>query len=542
MSFRGVRSRLFLLAFAVVAPTIGLQVWRGADEREQAIERARLKATEVVRVAAADEDASLQDTAQLLRVLTRVSAVVNGPQADCHQFLRSITNEHPRVNAINVARADGSIVCTSLQPEAPSFSLSDRQWFKDATADNAPEIIISNLLISRSTKLPAIVVATGLVAPGHNAASGTLSATMNVGWFSQLVARLQGQAGAAVWILDLRNATVVAQSDRGGAFVGKSLQNHPLLAIARTYPDRAFEVDGFDGTRQIAAVRRMTGNVDSQAVILVTIPSKTIVADADWFLVQSLVAISLTFLVGTLIAWLIAESSIVRPLEVLGRMAESLGAGDLSARATLRRSSVIELQALRTILNRAASQIQARDTELARLAAQDSLTGLANRRSFDKMLNSEWLGAVRTGGRLCVIMIDVDYFKSYNDTYGHVAGDECLRRVSAAIAATVRSSDLVARYGGEEIGVIIADADPAAAWTMSERMIDAVRELRLPHRNSPVGYVTVSAGLATLNPGVEAAPAVMVEAADHALYEAKRAGRNCVVVASSYGDAGSAVR
>jgi diguanylate cyclase (GGDEF)-like protein len=177
--------------------------------------------------------------------------------------------------------------------------------------------------------------------------------------------------------------------------------------------------------------------------------------------------------------------------------------------------------------------------ELQRLTVADPLTGIANRRAFDEALEREWRRAVRNGETLSLMMIDIDYFKGYNDRYGHVAGDECLRTVASSLANNAhRSSDLAARYGGEEFAVLLPQVDAAAAARLAQRICQSVFELNIPHAGSQIAQcVTISIGLASMRPAQQspdqkrpdlAQPTSLVLAADHALYAAKTAGRNRV--------------
>ncbi|MDR3468519.1 MAG: PAS domain S-box protein [Xanthobacteraceae bacterium] len=169
---------------------------------------------------------------------------------------------------------------------------------------------------------------------------------------------------------------------------------------------------------------------------------------------------------------------------------------------------------------------------LKALAGQDGLTGLANRRIFDETLAKEHLRARREHTTLALIMIDVDRFKSFNDIYGHPAGDDCLRRVSRAIADAIsRPGDLAARYGGEEFAVLLPNTDEAGAERIAERILLAILGLGIPHEANANGVVTVSAGVAALA-CAEAPPESLVDSADHALYRAKDFGRNAVIRAT----------
>lgn len=171
---------------------------------------------------------------------------------------------------------------------------------------------------------------------------------------------------------------------------------------------------------------------------------------------------------------------------------------------------------------------------LEHLAANDGLTGVANRRTFDDRLVSEWQRERRDRLPLSLVMIDVDHFKRYNDTYGHPAGDECLRRVAGALDDVVfRPGDLLARYGGEEFAIILPTTDLAGATIVAERAREAVGNLAIAHEAGEAGVVTLSMGVASVVPTPEVGADDLIVAADGALYRAKREGRNRIVSASA---------
>ena len=167
---------------------------------------------------------------------------------------------------------------------------------------------------------------------------------------------------------------------------------------------------------------------------------------------------------------------------------------------------------------------------LERLVGIDGLTEIPNRRQFDTVLDKEWRRAQRTQTPLSLILLDIDYFKHFNDRYGHTAGDECLRKVARTLARSVkRASDFVARYGGEEFAVILPGATIDQAVEVAEKIRENVESLHLCHAGSQVSdYVTLSLGVATLIPNPETSPQNLIETADKALYRAKANGRNQV--------------
>jgi diguanylate cyclase (GGDEF)-like protein len=174
--------------------------------------------------------------------------------------------------------------------------------------------------------------------------------------------------------------------------------------------------------------------------------------------------------------------------------------------------------------------LAAANGRLEALNRTDPLTGLANRRHLEQALTGAWTQAAGSGTPVSAIMIDIDFFKQFNDHYGHLAGDECLRQVADVIANSARASDPVARFGGEEFAIVLAGADLAAAAQIAERVRADVASLRREHHTSPEGFVTISVGVASVRPDETVTPADLLHSADRCLYAAKRDGRNRTIV------------
>ena len=173
--------------------------------------------------------------------------------------------------------------------------------------------------------------------------------------------------------------------------------------------------------------------------------------------------------------------------------------------------------------------LEAANARLTQLSSTDGLTGIANRRAFDAVLQMEWARAAREGTDLAVLMIDVDSFKAYNDHYGHPAGDECLRLVAERTAGSLRRPpDTAARFGGEEFIALLPGTDGASAVEVAERVRVAIGEAGMAHAGSPFGRVTVSIGSASLAPHPGQDSQALIDLADRALYDAKQSGRNTV--------------
>jgi diguanylate cyclase (GGDEF)-like protein len=282
------------------------------------------------------------------------------------------------------------------------------------------------------------------------------------------------------------------------------------------------------------------------------------------------IALSLMALAGVILFNSWVSRRIAQPIKTLSRASQKMIQGDFSER--VKDSQVKELSVLASSFNQMSQEIQdsrqqleeysrsleqkvnertqalqsevqrraeaetalqVANVELQKLAYLDSLTQIANRRHFDQRLEQEWLRLQREQSPLSLILGDVDFFKQYNDTYGHVLGDQCLQQVAQAIAAAIRRpADLAARYGGEEFIVLLPNTPLAGAITIAEQIQVQIQALQIPHQQSQVSsWVTMSFGVATQIPSPAGQPAQFLEQVDHALYQAKMAGRNQVAQA-----------
>ncbi|MEB3215057.1 MAG: PleD family two-component system response regulator [Nostocales cyanobacterium 94392] len=191
-------------------------------------------------------------------------------------------------------------------------------------------------------------------------------------------------------------------------------------------------------------------------------------------------------------------------------------------------------QRVRRLLQQAQlyKQLEAANQALQQLANMDGLTGLANRRRFDQYLNTQWMNLAGSDKPLSLILCDIDFFKPFNDKYGHPAGDLCLQKVAAVLnGAAQKNQDLVARYGGEEFAVIMPNTNAPGAVHVAALMQSGVRELQVEHLESGVSnYVTLSLGVATTIPDFKSLPSNLILAADKALYQAKQEGRNRIIL------------
>jgi diguanylate cyclase (GGDEF)-like protein len=176
------------------------------------------------------------------------------------------------------------------------------------------------------------------------------------------------------------------------------------------------------------------------------------------------------------------------------------------------------------------TQWQQQVSEANVLASSDGLTQIANRRRFDEVLAEQWQKMARAQAPVSIILCDIDFFKQFNDTYGHPAGDECIKQVVQALSSAIyRSTDLLARYGGEEFAAILPQTDLEQALKVAQRMQMAIAQLKIPHRASAAGScITISIGVATTVPLEQSVASLLLDEADRKLYDAKRQGRNYI--------------
>jgi diguanylate cyclase (GGDEF)-like protein len=219
------------------------------------------------------------------------------------------------------------------------------------------------------------------------------------------------------------------------------------------------------------------------------------------------------------------DEDLARGIEVGGDDYIMKPVGSVVVQAKVR--AMYRLVQMQRALVKMAAQLNDANQELQRLSMTDGLTGIANRRMFDVSLAREWRRCMRLNKPLSVVMLDVDYFKKYNDRYGHQEGDDCLVAVAQEVARSApRPGDLVARYGGEEFVMILADTDEDGANWVAERIRQHVAGLNLPHKDSSDGHVTVSCGISSVIPSQELSVEMLVKSADNALYLSKNQGRN----------------
>jgi diguanylate cyclase (GGDEF)-like protein len=526
--FLSIRARLLVLALLAIAPLLLERVHGLEAARAARTERASADVVDLARRGVEAQRDIISSTRAILQIVTRVFAKIQIDRSNCSQYMTGLTANIPWIRDISVAATDGRIIC-STDPVAIGLNVSDRPHF--VTALHSREFALSNYLINRVNQVPSLV-ATFPVIADDSSIKGVALAVINLQWIGDLASTAADRQGASVVLLD-GNGTLVAGSADQQRFIGQRFAGDGLAQQMLAKDEGTITTTGFDGVRRIFAyVRvpwtnaRLAVGLDDTAVHS-GIDSKINFAYLQLFLFA-------TFVV--LLAWFGGEQLVVKPIRSLVRTAARFGRGDLHVRAS-QEPWVAEFAPLAAALDDMAAKLAGREEELQianqhldELASLDGLSGLANRRGFDRELNREWQRAGEKCAPLALMMIDIDHFKLFNDRYGHVAGDTCLRAVGETLSlVTLDEAVLVARYGGEEFALLLPGLDVERAKAIADEARKAVEDLQINHAESQCGYVTVSIGVESVIPDKFQTTADLIEAADTALYAAKRRGRNNVV-------------
>ena len=523
-----IRARLVILALLAVVPLMVDRVRLLEQTRLERIDDATTETLELARRGADGQREIITAAKSMLQVIARAYVGMIATGTTCNFYLSDLAAGMPWVNGITIVGADGRVKC-STNRSAVGVDLSDRPHIQ--TAMETREFVVSNYIVGRMNRKPtfAAVYPTQAIDASVQAA---VTMTVDLQWVSGLITSLERRAGSSVLLIDSQG-TVIAGDPARSKWVGKRIDDTPFFKRLGQADEGTARGEGLDGVRRIFGFARVPS---SDARLVIGLNEAEVLQRTDREILLAYLQLGFFGLLVLLLAWFGGERLIVDPIRSLARTAERIGRGDLQARAS-RKAWAKEFAPLTAALNDMAQKLADREQELRaanshlqELASSDALSGLANRRSFDARLAADWQRAGKLHRPVALLMIDVDHFKLFNDRYGHVEGDVCLRRIGKLLKEIATGEDdLPARYGGEEFALLMPGADVDAALRAGERLRRAVEGLCIAHASSPNGQVTISIGVASLVPGVAEDAEHLVEAADIALYAAKRRGRNTVV-------------
>ncbi|MFZ6654096.1 sensor domain-containing diguanylate cyclase [Undibacterium sp. TJN19] len=482
----------------VCVSLICMDGWRSWTARENQVREMEVSTANMARAIAQHADDTIRAAdAALLGTDERIQADGTSPAAleRLHKLLVAKTAKLPQIKGLFFVDENGGWLVNSLPTMPAHASNADRDYFIYHRTHQGDDTYIGAPIRSRSSGVWVITLSRR-INHADGSFAGVALASIDIGYFNKFYDSFDiGKAGAI--ILSLNSGTLVTRRPLLPDSIGRDMKSTTVFKESALKPAGTFTVKSAqDGVRRINSFHRL----DSYPLFVSAAVSEDEVL-ADW---------------RTDTYWHSAGVGLL--VIILGSVGFYL-----IAQMKLRFSAETEL-------------IQTRDAmidlnkTLERLSLQDALTELANRRNFDITLEEEFSRAIRNASSLALILIDVDHFKQYNDLYGHAAGDECLRKISQAVKSCQnRAGDLTARYGGEELAVILPTTDVEGAILIAEKIRQAIHHLAISHAGNETGIVTVSAGVEAIIPVKNLHnPVALIEAADTALYAAKKSGRDRV--------------
>ncbi|WP_027525095.1 diguanylate cyclase domain-containing protein [Bradyrhizobium sp. Ec3.3] len=530
----GIRARFALLAVILVAPLMLERIRSLEDARAKQIAQATTEFTTVARHSADAQREVISSVETILKSEAFIRASAGGVSKSCDVLRASLPASLPWIRTLLIAGQDGRIQCSTNNMYV-GLDLSDRPYFQQA--QETGRFVLSDFLLSKPSQTPT-VMAVYPVSALSGTSDAVVLATVNLDWMSKIMNNLGGRSGISAVLVDSAGTVLAAPADQSSS-VGRPLDNLPLMSAIADMALRSDQDEGslsfiaVDGSRRAVSYIRIAG---TNARLIASIDEDKVSAAVNRDIRTAYLQLAFVVVFVLLGALIAAEKLVIKPIEMLADMAKRFGEGDLSARAARNRLPA-EFVPLARAFNAMAAQLGQRERELIAsndrltvMASIDMLSGLANRRGFQSRLDFEWMRAQQYDNDLSLLMIDVDHFKLFNDTYGHLEGDSCLTRLGETLSGIAADTmGFAARYGGEEFCLLLPNTDLARAIEIGETVRAAVLRLCLPHITSSHMIVTVSIGVAAARPSEALRPGDLIEAADAALYAAKHRGRNTVV-------------
>lgn len=501
-----------------------------------------LMAERQVQVAALEEDvrnfarsarlAQLEGMSRALTTLEVVSRMADRMLEDpvvCNRQVSRLADEVAGIQGAFIADATGIVRCAHA-PLALGVNISERDYFHDAVAVDG--VVMTEMFVSRVSGRNSVFLLRAERGPGGGVRTVT-GVVLDLQWLSRIAAGSAVELGVVVDLIG-DNGMVLVRYPTMPDIVEHSFPDHPLTRAVTAEQSGIVRVPGYDGKERIFAFEGF-GNLPIH--IAVGIETAKAMGPIDSKVRSTALAYFIALACFLLLAWVAEERIVIAPIARLTRAVAAVGRGEADRVTDM---GVAEFSPLVQAFNEMARRLSQRNNELrtmngrlASLARTDGLTGLANRRTFDVQFSQDWVRARGEGVPLTLVMLDVDHFKAFNDTRGHLQGDDALRAVSRMLsAAAAGTSHLVARYGGEEFVVLMSGADMSAGVAFAEDVRRLLAELGIEHPAAPRRRVTASFGVASVVPTAEGSPDALIAAADAALYEAKRGGRDRVIAHS----------
>ena len=534
------RSRITLLVLLVFLPAMALAVYNAFRERAGAEATARQDLKRIALLAAHQQEQIVEGARQTLIAMSQVLPALHRDRQACNAFLAGLLKDNTGLyHSMGLYGADGELFCNGLPWQGKVYG-AGRRYFQLSIA--SLQFSIGEYQVGQVTRQQGINFGYPVID-----ASGKITAVafvaMNLDRLNVIAAATPLPENGILTVLDGTGIILARHPARSGV-VGQKLAAVRVRELVLSGTDGIFEEQGVDGIRKLFAYQAVTANPDGTVPIrvMVSLPLEAVFADANRGLAHTLVGLLAATLLVLAAARYGAERLILRSIRQLLDTADRVRAGDLTARTGFHQRRD-ELSQVGLALDEMAQALQLREKELKQAmqdlreqSITDPLTGLYNRRYLLELLPRELVRAGRNGTHIAVIMVDVDYFKRINDSFGHDAGDLALRAIGPLLKQSIRRSDIACRFGGEEFLLILPEATSEGAARRAEAIRAAIKLLNLIHLGRALGAITASLGVA-LYPDHASDADALLRSADESLYKAKDGGRDRVVISAAVDEA-----
>ena len=521
------RTRIFILVILAALPALLLTVYSAIERRASAETQAREELRRLVKLAAMQQGQVVEGARQMMVASSQILVTLLEDRKRCGQYFASLLAQNQEIyNSIGVFNLNGDLFCNAHTWRR--LNSGDRLYFR--LAKETGKFAVGEYQIGRVTGKPGINF--GFPVRNEHKVLAIAFAGLGLESLGRMAQATPLPPGGILSVVDVKG-TILARKPAMNERIGEKLWNAQVIEAVLTSREGVLEVIGPDGVAWLLAHEVVAQNPDGAFPlrVLVTVTLDRVFAEANRALVRDLLGIIIATLFLLVGAWYGAEWFMLRKVRALLRAANQMRAGDLNARTGIRYGGE-ELGQLARAFDDMAGALQEREQKLHEQAISDPLTGLYNRRYLSEFLQRELVRARRSATPVAVVLLDLDRFKRVNDSFGHEAGDRVLTAVGALLKSKVRGSDIACRYGGEEFALVMPQAAVDTANRRAEDVRSAIAALDLSHAGKSLGRLTASFGIGLFPDHAEDIDSLL-RVADVALYAAKGAGRNRVIIGSA---------
>jgi diguanylate cyclase (GGDEF)-like protein len=521
-----IRMRLFLMVAMAALMLVGVRMIHLRSEAGHLIEKARAQAVDLARTGVNSGLDVIEDARMTLDILSHVTELTSGTGQACNALITDIQQSRDWATGLFVLDTSGTVICSSAA-ENLGLNIADRHYVRSAI--EMRKFVASDFIIGRKSGIPQIAGAMPVFDAQGNL-QRVMIATISTRWFTKLANDLAAtKPNSSVTLID-GMGIILAEAPSSGAQPGKAMLGDDMRAGLQSMKVANFDAIDSGGMERIFGVARLP---HSQAVLMIGLSRDGVEADLVRARHQSIVELAFLCFLMAAAMWIFGAVTLEKPIIALLGHARNIGQGRLDARLQTRnwpRELALLAQTMNLMagrLERRNRQLQSAQKKLRQQASTDPLTGLANRRAFEEKYATLWQEAHANCTPLTVAIVDADYFKLYNDTYGHLAGDTILQILGHILdEETAKATGFAARLGGEEFALVLPGHDEISGLDIADRVCAAVLDLDIQHAGSRNGHFTVSIGVAGLVPQSKNVDQMLLQSADAALYAAKSLGRN----------------